>query len=311
MPKLILRDRQLGVVFKKLVTDTGGAPCCCGGVCCPADAPCLQTPILACNAGGLMVPVSCAQNRGYRMRLSTTWRSLKRETYTDVQGMPVVSVAQFGITASAQYCVSSDSAGDENAIARLIPDTMRLEGATFQSATVSGQSVFEFVASGSVLIPTGPARTDQLPVVNQEGPTPPAVVELLRPGTLGLLYPILGQGGGATGTATAPYIPISPAPCTLATVWPVDPLNRGRRAQEQYTFADACDAGRFTWSGTVDQRGRPVTADPTYTLSYAADLETTWTREYCRCGGGGGPTDLTITGGCANCGDPSTLEVIE
>ena len=309
MPKLILRDRQLGVVSRQLVTDAGGAPCCCGGVCCPADAPCLQTPIFACNAGGLIVSVSCAQNRGYRMRVSTSWRSLKRETYTDVRGRPVVSVAQFGISASAQYCVSSDPAGGENAIARLIPDTMRLEGATFQSATVSGQSVFEFVASGSVLIPTGPANSDQLPVVNQEGPGRPAVVELLLATTLGFNYPILGRGGGATGTGTSPFFPVRPTPCTLAYVWPVDPLNRDRRAQEQYTFADACDAGRFTWSGTAEQRRWRL--DPTGLLTFSAELETTWTREYCRCGGGGGPTDLTTSGGCANCGDPSTLEVIE
>lgn len=314
MPKLIMRDRQLGVVARQLVTDANGAPCCCGGVCCPAEAPCLPTPYVRCDAGGLMAFGNCPQNRGYRMRVTSSWRSLLRRRVSNTiileNGRPrqvneLVQAAQFALTATADYCVSSDPAGTENQIARLIGNTMRLEGATFQSTTADGDSIFELAAAGEVLIPQGPATSDLLPVVNQAGNQPPVVVELLRSAVVPaavFLYPIGSAGGnaGVSGTRAGPSLIPGTTPCASST-------NYDRWTRDQYRFADACSGGRFSWSTVTE--ARPGQFPSVSVTDYTASLETTWTREFCPCGGGG-PTELT-GGGCSNCGDRSQLEVIE
>jgi hypothetical protein len=313
MPKLIMRDRQLGIVARQLVTDANGAPCCCGGVCCPAEAPCLPTPYVRCDAGGLMAFDNCPQNRGYRMRVTSSWRSLLRRRQTNIvireNGQPrlvneLVQAAQFALTATADYCVSSDPAGTENQIARLIVGTMRLEGATFQNVTADGGSIFELAAAGEVLIPQGPATSDLLPVVNQAGNLPPVVVELLRGAVLPdapFLYPIGASGGnaGQPGTRSGPSLIPGTTPCASSTRY-------DRWTSDQYRFEDACSGGRFTWSTVTE--ALPGQFPSVSVTDYTASLETTWAREFCPCGGG--PTELT-GGGCSNCGDRSQLEVIE
>jgi hypothetical protein len=313
MPKLIMRDRQLGVVARQLVTDANGAPCCCGGVCCPAEAPCLPTPYVRCDAGGLMAFGNCPQNRGYRMRVTSSWRSLLRRRVSNIiiieNGRPrqvneLVQAAQFAMTATADYCVSSDPAGTENQIARLIGGTMRLEGATFQTTTADGDSIFELAAAGEVLIPQGPATSDLLPVVNQAGNQRPVVVELLRPvvPAAPFLYPIGAAGGNAdvSGTRTGPLLIPGTTPCASSTRY-------DRWTSDQYRYEDACSGGRFTWSTVTE--ALPGRFPNVSVTDYTANLESTWTREFCPCGGGG-PTELT-GGGCSNCGDRSQLEVIE
>ena len=320
MPKLIMRDRQLGVVARQLVTDANGAPCCCGGVCCPETAPCLPTPYLACNAGGLIVRATCPANRGYRMRATSSWQSLLRTRQTNVvitdpatgrQRLvgELVSVIQFGLTATADYCVSSDPGGAENEIARLISGTMQLQGATFQTVTADGGSMVEYVASGQIIIPEGPAATsDLLPVVNEADRYRPVVVELLRPG-LGIVgvgslhYPVSAAGGNGGTFNTSPSPNLSMAPGLCSRTWAPN-----RWTTEQHRYEDACIGGRLIWSTATEN----APGSPGFSLAvvnYTASLDSTWTREYCGCGGGG-PTELT-GGGCSNCGDRSQLEVIE
>lgn len=314
MPKLILRDRQLGVVARQLVTDANGAPCCCGGVCCPADAPCRPLPYVRCGAGGILVQDNCPPSRGYRMRVTSTWRSLYRFRQTNViirdqDGRQrlvneLVQTAQFALTATADYCVSSDPG--ENGAARQIPNTMRLEGATFQSVTTDGTSYYEYFAAGEVLIATlgqgeDVARSDLLPVINDSGRGRPVVVALLSSAG-GFGYPIHAQGGagGATIGGTINQSSVSRPICTATIAW-------SRYTTEQYRWEDACTGGRFAWSTVTEAYPAPF---PNVAVTdYTANLETTWTREFCPCGGGG-PTELT-GGGCSNCGDRSQLEVIE
>lgn len=311
MPRLILRDRQLGVVARQLVTDANGAPCCCGGVCCPAEAPCLPTPYMRCNQGGDIVQATCPENRGYRLKVQATWRSLETTrvgpVYISEGGRPrlvnqLVRVAQFGLTATADYCVSSNPA--ENTVARLIDGTMRLNGATFQNTTADGDSIFEFAASGDVAIVGNTCRSDQLPVINQAGASTPVVVELLRNGIVqqpnayvGGLYPI-GAAYSATNAALDNLTQIRTR-C-------VETIVRGA-ITTQYNFADACTGGRFAWNtSSVRALGSP-SSFPRPITDYTATLETTWTREYCPCGG----TDPQARGGgCSDCGDRSQLEVI-
>lgn len=313
MPKLIMRDRQLGVVARQLVTDANGAPCCCGGVCCPAEAPCLPLPYRRCGAGGILVQDNCPPSRGYRMRVTSTWRSLYRFRQANViirdeNGRQrlvneLVQTAQFALTATADYCVSSDPS--DNAVHRQIPNTMRLEGATFQSVTTDGASFYEYAAAGEVLIATlgegfDVARSDLLPVITDSGRGRPVQVALLFGNAGGM--PIYSQGGvgGATISGTIEQSSVSRPTCTATIAW-------SRYTTEQYRWEDACTGGRFTWSTTTE--ALPASFPNVAVTDYTANLESTWTREFCPCGGGG-PTELT-GGGCTNCGDRSQLEVIE
>ena len=62
MAALIIKDRALGVYGRRLVTDVGGAPCCCGG-----GGPCCDPlPLIGC--AGVPIPGTCC-HCGIRYRV--------------------------------------------------------------------------------------------------------------------------------------------------------------------------------------------------------------------------------------------------
>ena len=52
MAKLIVNNGKFGVLSRRLVTDAGGAPCCCGGVCqCSPNLALYELEYTSCDAG--------------------------------------------------------------------------------------------------------------------------------------------------------------------------------------------------------------------------------------------------------------------
>jgi len=252
----------------------------------------------------------CPQNKGYKLTLSQVWRSsvfyrngIAGDAYTEITRW------QFALELTADFCVSSDPRGNEWEIYRPIPTTVRLQGVTFQSFTRGGQTVFDAVYGGLVTYDDASTRLGSsldLPEISVNGNAVPSDVNLMwqQAGSL----PAFAFG---TQKRTGSY------PNQAAT--DIEPLLRygigkpcagtasyGRYTTTTWSYADACDTGTFAWQSSTNYVS-------TYQeLRGSADLMSSWRRTYCPCAGdgGGGTSPQARGGGCAGCGDASSLEVI-
>lgn len=328
MRALISTDRRLGVVDRQLVTDAGGAPCCCGGSgCCALELPCQPYLIVGC-VGNVLTPATCPRVTSYRYNISTEFRfdqirvskwSRPPTRYGEVPPrITIVRRTQIAFVASYSKCyVPGDT------LAAMPGDPVTIEGVQFESVTENGQSAMEYFAGGSVVGTTGAfttgVSTDAFEVFNYESDietdrtSPFYGIRKYGPTTV---YPFVGQFGDYN-------YPIHPWRSGSRFEWEPTPgqnpvISNGRIGSAcsgrftspnsgGYTYSDRCEGGSFDYD--LDQRLVNV-FDGSQTRNIRITYRTTWTRSTCPCGGGGGTSPQARGGGCAGCGDASSLEVI-
>lgn len=282
MPKLLTIDRKLRTLSRRIVTDAGGAPCCCSPTDgCPCDPALVIAPFRTetCINGlrGGVVASSPSRIAIVRMQWAINW-----EAYSEtLRGTPnFTASAQRGLsTGVAQWCVVH-SVG------------WILSGAT---------SVFEYQAAST--------RRQSLPEDQSLNLT----------GAEALEFPISTPGRLRNfRDSWAFYAPASPPQASVAIlplIFPpvyIDPQDRvqcvgvqtygiGASERFEFAFASGLDGGAATNTyafsdtrfGGVERR--------------TASVEAAWTIRYLTCEIGG-PDQLQREQGCSNCGDRAALE---
>ena len=292
MPKLIRTGRTFGLLNRRLVTDAGGAPCCCGG------APC------ACVPGLILAPfryVTCANGRYFpytyaaapSARLATvrlTWTMGYTEIVTSTVGnVPNTSARQGTYSGAATLCAYRVSSANnytwvvsqgESAI-------------TYQSGGSSVETVAEAVnySSQLALSSWNVGRTDEA-----------GLYSVFRPGQTQSLttfpeyrYPALGASTAAAGLPFGCNVRESVSVTTSSAI------ETGAKIQR---YAATATDGSFLFDAAsiVQSRFSPSRRE----VRVYQDVQ--WTIGYQTCDGDTSPQSLG--GGCAGCGDASLLQII-
>lgn len=288
MPKLLAIAGKLRTLSRRLVTDAGGAPCCCSpSEVCPCD-PSLRLAEFRADTcrGGLVGPnvydmSPVARIAIVRLEWGLAWDTLAFD--------PLVRVATRGESAGvAQWCVLH-SPVDQNGLVWV------LSGATstflYQRAGTNVESENEalnLAGPDALLVPVPPPRG--------AGRSNKAVA--WHPGNS------LTWRRGPEYSAAGGPIPDFPQfierdnTCNQTTTF----ADRGIVETLQYQFAGGVDGGQAAYSNTY-RFANATSRDERNTQWFAR-----WTVRYLTCESGG-PDQLTRPeGGCSNCGDRATLE---
>jgi len=303
MPAIIATDRALGVVDRQLVTDAGGAPCCCGGSgCCALDLPCQPFGIQTC-VGNRLTRATCPSVTSYRFVISTEYRLDLTRRYQISRpptrfGEPpritvIVRRVQIAFTASYSKCyVPGDT------LEPMPGDPATITGVQLESVTENGASAFEYFAGGDVR----GSSTEAFEILNQSGTTyGPSYVDAFA------------QLFGAVPASPRVRFGFDPLPMDSALIAITG--GEGATCSSSFAYPNLGNSGRWAFDdqcagGSLEFASSQSFVNGPTSRTMETAYRTTWRREYCPCGPGGGSTPQGRGGGCAGCGDASSLEVI-
>ena len=282
MPKLLTIARKLRTLSRRIVTDAGGAPCCCQpDEACPCDPALVIAPFRAetCINGlrGSVVASSPSRIAIVRMQWAINW-----EAYSEtLRGTPnFTASAQRGLsTGVAQWCV------------------VHVGGWILSGAT----SVFEYQAAGT--------RRQSFPDDQSLNLTGAEALQFPI-GNLGRLRNFR-DSWGFYAPAEPPQASVAIIPRIFAPVY-IDPQDRVQCVGLQTYGIGASERFEFAFSSGLEGGA----AMNTYAFSdtrfggierRTASVEDAWTIRYLTCEIGG-PDQLQREPGCSNCGDRAKLE---
>ena len=284
MPKLLTIDRKLRTLSRRIVTDAGGAPCCCSpSDTCPCD-PALRLATFradTCNADGRYNPATFALSAPARIAIVRLTWALAWET---LDRTALAAIAERGSsTGTAQWCVLHSTTGS-NQLAWV------LSGAT---------SGFEYQRAGT----TGETVTEMLSYAG-----PDALLVPTPEGARG--HSALGWSVASKNSLTWRGIPTPVAPLLNDYTGSCDQdttqASSNGRTSERLTYQFIGDAAGGAASFSVNYRS--AAADGVGLVTRTGTTEAEWSIRYLTCESGG-PDQLTRPeGGCSNCGDRATLE---
>lgn len=281
MPKLLAIDRKLRTLSRRLVTDAGGAPCCCSPAdTCPCD-PSLRFAAFRAETctngrrGGVVL------SGGARMAVVRLTWAIAWETFTRVPS-PFYAQAEMGRSSgTAQWCVLHSTVGQNGLV-------WILSGAT---------SASEYQSAGS-------------------GAGFPDVENVNYAGQDALLYPVPWTGRTNRGTwqtvvNRATLLSFSDLPRPVPPSF-VEPDYGACQSDATFSAPGLTERLVRNYGGGVD--GGFASDVLTYVDSRAnqitrrsSTVEAGWSIRYLTCEIGG-PDQLQREPGCSNCGDRSTLE---
>jgi len=288
VPKLLAIARKLRTLSRRLVTDAGGAPCCCSpGDACPCD-PALRFAAFRAETcvGGRRGGVEAsgpARIAIVRLQWAVAW-----ETFEESQrGTPAfAAIAQRGSSVgTAQWCVIHSASG------QIVPIWI----------LSAAQSAFEYQqqATGRSGLPDDES-TNYL-------------------GTEALQYPVPWTGRTNRGTwqtivnsavagrwVSVPAVPQILAPSLAspdfgACVFDVSSSGGGQVERVRGAFASGASGGTAAYNLTY------TSGNSSGLTRQATETQAAWSIRYLTCESGG-PDQLRPEGGCSNCGDRATLE---
>jgi len=287
VPKLLAIAGKLRTLSRRLVTDAGGAPCCCGpGEDCPCD-PALRLQAFRADTcrGGVVGPSVFDMSAPARIAIvRLEWGLL----WDALDFGPVVRVASSGeSTGTAQWCVLH-SPVDQNALVWV------LSGATsafvYQRAGTnveSEQESLNYAGPDALIVP--------VPAGRGIGRSNKSVA--WHPGNS------LTWRGGPTYPSGQP-IPSSPDFVQLDGTCNQSSTFAGGGVVEtlRYDFAGGVAGGQAAYANTYRF------ANATSRVERNTQWFTRWTVRYLTCESGGTDQFTRPEGGCSNCGDRTTLE---
>jgi hypothetical protein len=305
VPKLLAIDGKLRTLGRRLVTDAGGAPCCCVGShpqCCDSSWLCLPRYVAQCVDGQFRADY-CRDARA--MTENVTLRVASQRIFTVSNGYRVYasSLAQFGFV----LCRAS------NLGVSLLPEYA--SGLVSINETLGGVELYRFESSGEVIGPEAGSSAGW-PVQYQTAGLGPTVMSLAfqfdanreffagANVSAGGSAPLVGNSGfGSTGVGVGG---------SYQTAGPLYRSCSGSFRQDfqfgsdtwNWNASDSCDgpaaiSSRYESASDYVQRGRRIVD------SFFSQYELTATRQWCSCEGTGQVNGGT---GCSNCGDRATLE---
>jgi hypothetical protein len=303
VPKLLAIDRKLRTLSRRLVTDAGGAPCCCVGShpqCCDSSWQCLPRYVAQCVNGQFRADY-CRDARAMTENVTLTVSSQRVFTVSNGYRLFTSTAAQFVFV----LCRPSGLP------MTILPEF--LAGYISINETRNGAELYRFESAGETL-GIGSYDSSQWPVQYQTAGRGPTSLGLLFPFVAARetfaganveaagSAPIVGPGGffQTTGAIGAGYKTAGPQSAACSGSLRQD-LDTGFNAWT-WNASDSCDgpasiASRFESGQDFTQRGLRVVE------STFSDYQLTATRQWCLC-----ETTNQISGGCSNCGDRSTLE---
>ncbi len=303
MPKLLAIDRKLRTLSRRLVTDAGGAPCCCVGShpqCCDSSWQCLPRYVAQCVNGQFRADY-CRDARAMTENVTLTVSSQRLFTVSNGYRLFTSTAAQFVFV----LCRPS------NMGISVLPEF--LAGYISINETSNGAELYRFESAGETL-GVGAYDSSQWPVQYQTAGRGPTSLGLLFPFVAAREMfaganveafgsaPIVGNSGGGatTGTIGAGYRTAGALAASCTGSFRQD-LGTGYNLWT-WNASDSCDgpaslSSRFEFENDFTQRGLRVVE------STFSDYQLTATRQWCLC-----ETTNQISGGCSNCGDRSTLE---
>ena len=288
MPKLIRTGRTFGLLNRRLVTDAGGAPCCCGGGLCQCDPAYLLLPFRYHVCGGsnntyqpfIYEPTPPARLVTFEVAWNIRFDEFQFRFVPPPLGGPLVP----------------------ERIARLFTSEGRATVCLFRT---SGQNSYQYVvaraASGETRIVVGdvPVQIDES-VTYDETNIPLRVTPFSQ--GIGWVPAIFGQDAAETPN----YQPFG---CDDTTTYSRTSGARTVNATRTQTFRQVLGSGSFGLRTTGQSQSnnqefpslRRTANDTTITWSYTLDP----------CDGSTEPSELGgRPGGCAGCGDASQLQIL-
>ncbi len=295
MAKLITQGNKLQTRANRLVTDVGGAPCCCGDGCVCSDILAsgpfrFQTCMNGVIGSALTQPYKLAK---VRVQWASGWTVDVKDT---VPGY--VRVAQATSSGTALFCVRSRERMD----ATLTQASAGYSFRSYQRAFANPNWVEQ-----SHSVDENYAGFDALVCPEPFGATDPN--EPQRRFRLALTYQFdilftLGIGfrasyAGHVNDEVSPSLPGNFAACSdNQTVTRQTSSGRTTTTHSQQ-FSGGAGGGTFTEYALYDA---------TFNASrerYEGRASAQWSVQYDDCSGGNNPA-----GGCTDCGDPTTLTII-
>ena len=293
MPKLIRLGRTFGRLNRRLVTDAGGAPCCCGGQgCCDPALPCVAASLVHC-VGGRYVRGVCREARGVEERF--TLQFAYRLLQTASNGYLV------------DYAVSATFTGT---ICRSAPS---FGVGVFTPLVLSGFEAYR--ESG----PGGPtfAQEDGGEVYGDAALTTASwPLQVLVGGPRRALLVSQDQANSGRDAAFGAGVLLSGlgvsadtflrAPIGLECSGTRTSSGPGFSFQRSWAVDDSCgEAAGIT--AAFRSTDTSVSAGVTTNTLETGEAILTGTRRWCGCDGDTSPQSL---GGCAGCGDASLLQIL-
>jgi hypothetical protein len=298
VPKLLAIDRKLRTLSRRLVTDAGGAPCCCGpqdGCPCDPALPLWTQRYRTCVNGRKVTRQPLPRGRIVRVQFSWQYAT---ETLTGVrrpsQNVNDQVARQYIYNGSGVVCWLFNQ----------------------RPIIASGLSAWSYRQAGTnieTVEESGNERGDQA-FLYRGGRNYAAIPAVIPPANFGepnydMQLPFAAQYGGPASPNWSPDL------CEWAeditnTVGEGGPFGQlVQRNIYAYAFADNGTSGAVTGAANVDSRDTRSTLG---TGGEAVQREVsswslTWERTVLTCESGG-PDQLTQEPGCSNCGDRSTLE---
>ena len=292
MPKLIRINRRFGVLSRRLVTDAGGAPCCCGGQgCCDPSLPCVDARLVRCSSGRYARGV-CRQARGLEERFTLQF------AYRLVQTSSNGSSVDYAVSATftGTICRSAPSFG----VGVFTPLVL----AGFESYRESGPGFAFTQEDGGEVYGDQALSTSFWPLQTLVGG--PRRVLAVAPDLLARDRDFAFGAGVMLGGAVQPG-PLLLAPIGLECVGTRSSEGPGFSNQRSWAANDDCgEAVAITAAfrnTNTDTRGG-ITSN---TLEFGEAI-LTGTRRWCGCDGDTDPS--AIGGGCAGCGNPADLQLL-
>jgi len=303
MPKLIIVNRRLGVVARHLVTDAGGAPCCCGGEpepCCDPAWLCGPRYVSQC-VGGQFLPAYCRDAKA--MTETVLLRVASRHTVSVSDGYRLFAAV------SAQWAFRLCRPTNQG----MTITPLSLNGFISIDESRNGSELYRFDAGGD-LFAEDAVDSSRWVVQYQTPGRGPTVLSFQFPN-----FPANRQtfaGANVQATGTAPIVGAGNFPAVSGAIGAafvsVGTACSGSNRQDfadgyrltTWDAADSCDGpaslmSRVESAQDYTQRGLRITE------SEFTEYQLSASRTWCACDGTG-PSELA--GGCSNCGDRSTLE---
>ena len=290
MPKLIRLGRTFGRLNRRLVTDAGGAPCCCQGVCCDQSLPCVDARLVRC-ADGRYARGLCRQARGLEERFTLQFAYRLVQTSSNGSSIDYAVSATF----TGTICRSAPSFGVGVFTPLVLSgfESYRESGPGFAFTQEDGGEVYGDQAISTFFWPLqtlvgGPRRV--LAVTTDL---------IARDRVLAFGAGVLLVGAVQPGTLLQAPIGLE---CvgTRSSEGPGFTFNRSWAANDDCGEAVAITAAFRNTS--TDTRGG-ITSN---TLEFGESI-LTGTRRWCSCDGDTSPQSI---GGCVGCGDASLLQIL-
>jgi len=286
VPKLLAIAGKLRTLSRRLVTDAGGAPCCCGpGEVCPCD-PALRLQSFradTCRGGTTGPNVFDVSDQARIAIVRLEWGLL----WDTLDFGPVVRVAESGeSTGTAQWCVVHSPTGSTGLVWVLSGATSAFVYQRAGTNVESQQESVNYVGPDALIVP--------VPIPRGIGRSNKSVA--WHPGNsltwrAGPTYP-----NGQPVPSSPDFVALD-GRCNQSSTF----ADRGIVETLQYAFAGGVDGGQAAYANTYRF------ANATSRVERNTQWLTRWTVRYLTCESGG-PDQLTQEPGCSNCGDRATLE---